>query len=108
MHHVVDVMINVIFFTKLACEGQTGEVLQPVPVNRVYIKPNDEGGEESDVGQQGHKDEDAFIVLVKFPKGDVGQKGKGEQQATDKAKDMGDVVDPGQKATEEEEEDDTE
>lgn len=42
VNHVVDVMVNVIFLTKLICEREAGEVLQPVPVNRINIKPNNE------------------------------------------------------------------
>lgn len=81
-------------------------MLQPVPVNGVNIKPNDEGGEQPNVGQQWDSNEDALPVLVKSPEGDVGQDGKGEQHAAEETKDVGDVVDPRQKAAQEEEEDD--
>ncbi len=81
-------------------------MLQPVPVNRVNIKPNDEGREQPNVGQHWDSNEDTFPVLVKSPKGDVGQEGKGEQHAAEETKDVGDVVDPRQQAAQEEEEDD--
>lgn len=99
-------MVYVVLFTELAREGQAGEMLQPVPVNRVNIKPDDEGREEPDVGQHWDGDEDTFAVFVEGPEGDVGQEGEGEQQAAEEAEDVGDVVDPGQEATQEEEEDD--
>lgn len=102
MYHVVDV----VFFTELAREGQAGEVLQPVPVNRVDIKPDDEGGKQADVGKQGNSDEDPFSVLVKSPKSEIGQECKGQQHAAEKAKDVGDVVNPWEEATQEEEEHD--
>lgn len=103
---MVNVVVYVILLTKLACERQTGEMLQPVPVNWVNIKPNDEGREQADVGQQRDSNEYTFPVLVKCPEGDVGKEGKGEQQAADEAKDVGDVINPWQQATQEEEEDD--
>lgn len=82
-------------------------MLQPVPVNRVKIKPDDEGREQPDVGQHWDSNEYTFPVLVKSPEGDVGQEGKGEQHAAEETKDVGDVVDPRQEAAQEEEEDDT-
>lgn len=91
-------MVYIIILTKLACEGQAGEVLQPVPVNRVNIKPNSERGGQSNVGHQRDTNEDAFPVLVKCPKGHVGQEGKWKQQAAEETKDVGDVVNPWQKA----------
>lgn len=81
-------------------------MLQPVPVNWVNIKPNDEWRKQPDVGQHRDSNEDAFSVLVESPKGDVGQEGKGEQHATEETKDVGNIVDPRQQATQEEEEDD--
>lgn len=71
MHHVVDVVVYVVPFTELACEGQAGEMLQPVPVNWVEVKPNNERGEQPDVGQHRDSDEDALPVLVEVPEGDV-------------------------------------
>lgn len=100
VHHVVDV----VFFAELAREGQAGEVLQPVPVNWVNIKPDDKGGKQADVGKQRNSDEDPFSVLVKSPKREIGQECKRQQHATEKAKDVGDVVNPWQEATQEEEE----
>lgn len=106
MHHVINVMVNVVLLTELVCEGQAGEMLQPVPVNGINIKPNNERCKKTDVEQQRDADEDAFFVRVKGPKGDIGQEGEREQQATEETKDVGDVVDPGQEATKEQEEDD--
>ncbi|MED6293586.1 hypothetical protein CHARACLAT_011987 [Characodon lateralis] len=79
-------------------------MLQPVEVNWVNIKPNHEGREEPDVGKQGDNDDDPLAVFVKGSEGNVGQEGEGEQHASNKAKDVGDVVDPRQKAAQEEEE----
>lgn len=81
-------------------------MLQPVQVNSANIKPNDEGSEQSNVGQQRDGDEDTFPVLVECPEGDVGQEGKREQQAAEETEDVGDVVDPRQKAAQEKEEHD--
>lgn len=81
-------------------------MLQPVEVNGVNIKPNDERGEEPHVGEQRDHDEDPLAVFVKGPEGDVGQEGEGKQQAADEAEDVGDVVDPREKAAQEEEEHD--
>lgn len=106
MHHIANVVVNVVLFTELAREGQAGEMLQPVPVDRVDIKPNNEGGEQPDVGQQRDSNEDTLPVLVESPEGDVGQDGEGEQHAAEETKDVGDVVDPRQEAAQEEEEDD--
>lgn len=82
MHHIVNDMVYVIFFAELVCEGQAGEMLQPVPVNWVNIKPNDEGGEQPDVGQHRDSNEDTFSKFVKSPEGDIGQEGEGEQHTT--------------------------
>lgn len=106
VHHIVNVVVYVVLFTELVCEGQAGEMLQPVPVYWVYIKPNDEGREQPDVGQQRDSNEDAFTVCVESPECDVGQESEGEQHAAEETKNVGDIVDPRQKATQEEEEDD--
>lgn len=79
-----------------------------MPVNGIKIKPKDEGRKESNVGQQGEGNEDTFAVLVRSSKGEVGQEGEGQQQAAEEAEDVGDVIDPWQEATEEEEEHDGE
>lgn len=105
MYHIINVVVYVILFTKFACEGQAGEMLQPVPVNRVDIKPDNEGREQSDVDDQWDSNEDTFPVLVKSAKCDVGQEGKREQQTTEETKDVGNVVDPWQEAAHEEEKD---
>jgi len=99
-------MVDVVAFTELVCEGQAGQVLQPVPVDRVNVKPNDERGEQPGVDHHRDGDEDALPVLVEVPEGDVGQEGEGEQQAAEETEDVGDVVDPRQEAAQEEEEDD--
>lgn len=95
MHHVVNVLVYVILFTELACEGQAGEMLQPVPVDGVDIKPNDERREQPNVGQHRGTNEESFSVLVNSPKDDIGQESKWEQQATKKTKYVGNVVNPG-------------
>lgn len=106
MLYVVNVVVYVILLTELAREGQAGEMLQPVPVNRVNIKPNDEGGEQPDVGQHRDENEDTFPIHVESSKGDVGQEGEGEQHTAEETEDVGDVVDPRQEAAQKEEEDD--
>lgn len=106
MHHVVDVVVYVVLFAECACEGQAGEMFGPVPVNRVKVKPNDEGRAQPDVGQHRHGDEDAFSVRVKSPKGDVRQEGKGEKHAAEETKDVSNIVNPRQEAAQEEEEND--
>lgn len=77
-----------------------------MPINWVKIKPNNEGGEQSNVEQYCDNNEDSFSVCVKSPKGDVRQKGKGEQQAAEEAKNVGNVINPWQKPTQKEEQDD--
>lgn len=106
MHHVVNVLVYVVLFAEFAREGQAGEMLQPVPVDGVDVEPDDEGSEQADVDQHGRADEDALPVRVSGPEGDVGEEGEGEQQAADEAEYVRDVVDPGQEAAQEEEEDD--
>lgn len=106
VNHALNVMIDVVLLTKLIREREAGEVLQPVPINGVNVKPNNERSKQPDVGQQRHPDEDAFPVLVERTEGDVGQEGKREQQAAEEAENVGDVVDPWQKAAQKEEEDD--
>lgn len=73
-------------------------MLQPVPVDGIDIKPNDERREQPNVGQHRGTKEESFSVLVNSPKGDIGQEGKGEQQAAKEAKYVGNVVNPGQEA----------
>lgn len=77
-----------------------------MPVDGVDVEPDDEGSKQAHVGQRGHANEDALPVRVEGPEGDVGQEGEGEQQAADEAEYVRDVVDPGQEAAHEEEEDD--
>lgn len=81
-------------------------MLQPVPINGINVKPNNERRKQPDVGQQRHPDEDPFSILVKRTEGDIGQEGEREQQATEEPENVGDVVDPRQKTAQEEEEDD--
>lgn len=102
MHHVIDLVL----LAELASEGQAGEVLQPVPVDGVDVEPDEERGEQANVDQEREQDEDPLPVLVEVPEGDVGQEGEGQQQAAQEAEDVGNVVDPGQEAAQEEEEDD--
>lgn len=106
VHHIVNVVVYVVLFAERARERQAGEMFKPVPINRVKIKPNDEGREQPDVGQHRHSDEDAFSVLVKSPKGDIRQEGKGEKHAAKETKDVSNVVNPWQEAAQEEEEND--
>lgn len=80
-------------------------MLQPVPINWVNIKPNNEGREQPNVGQDCDKYQDTFPVCVKSTKGDIWQEGEGKQQATEEPKNVGDVIDPWQEATEKQEED---
>lgn len=98
-------MVDVVLFAELAGEGQAGEVLQPVPVDGVDIEPDDQRGEQAQVDQQRQQDQDTLSVLVEVAERHVGQEGEGEQQAAEEAEDVGDVVDPGQQATQEQEED---
>lgn len=79
MHHIVNVVVYVIFFTELVCEGQAGEMLQPVPIDWVKIKPNNKGGEQPNVGQYCDSNEDSFPVCVKSPKSDIWQESEGKQ-----------------------------
>lgn len=81
-------------------------MLQPVPINWVKIKPNDKGREQSNVEQYCDNNEDSLSICVKSPKGDVWQEGKRKQQAAEEAKNVGDVINPWQKATQKEEQDD--
>lgn len=104
--HVVQVVVDVVLLAELAGEGQTGEALQPVQVNGINIKPDDEGGKEPEEDQQGQSDQNPLAVHVGGPEGEVGQEGEGEQQAAQEAEDVGDVVDPGQQAAQEQEEHD--
>lgn len=104
MQHMVEAVVYIICCTERACETQTCELFHPGPVNWIYIKPNNEGRKHSNVGRQRKGSEDAFSILVKSAEGEIGQEGKGQQQATEETKDMGDVIDPWQEATDKEEE----
>lgn len=104
VQHALDVVVYIIFGTERACERQTGELLHPGPGNRINIKPNKEGRKQSNEGRQCQSSEDAFSVLVESAEGEIRQEGEGQQQAADEAKDVGDVVDPWQETTDEEEE----
>lgn len=106
VHHVVNELVYVVLLAEVAGEGQAGEVLQPVPVDGVDVEPDDKRSKQAHVDQQGHGDEDALPVRVEGPESDVGEEGEGEQQAADEAEYVRNVVDPGQEAAHEEEEDD--
>lgn len=101
---MVEAVVYIICCTERACETQTCELFHPGPVNWINIKPNNEGRKHSNVGRQRKGSEDAFSVLVKSAEGEIGQEGKGQQQAAEETKDMGDVIDPWQEATDKEEE----
>lgn len=98
-------LVQVILLTELVGEGQAGEMLDPVPVDGVHIEPDSQGGKKPCEHHQGDDDHDPLAVLVHGAEGDVGEEGKGQQEATEEAKYMCNVVYPGQETTNKEKED---
>lgn len=96
--------VIIVALAELAGERDAGKILEPGPVDGVDVEPDDEWGEKPHVHEQWQHDEDALAVLVEGAKGDVGQEGERQQQATKETKDVSDVVYPRQQTTEEEEE----
>lgn len=96
--------VVIISLAELAGEGDAGEILEPIPVDGVDVEPDDERGEQPQVHEQWQDDEHTLAILVEGAEGDVRQEGEGQQQAAEEAEDVGDVVDPRQQATEEQEE----
>lgn len=100
----VELGIQLVLLTELVSEGDAGEELAPLAANRVEVEEDHQAGQEA---QEDHLEDDdlaAFPVQVKPAKADVGQEGKGEEEATDEARDVGKVVNPGQQPKGEEEE----
>lgn len=97
--------VVIVAFAELAGKGNAGEVLKPLPVDGVDVEPDDKWGEKPNIHEQRQNDEHTFAVLVEGAEGNVGQEGEGQQQAAEEAEDVGNVVDPRQQATKEEEED---
>lgn len=100
----VEVRVQVVLLAELVCERDTGEELAPLAADGVEIEEDHQTGEKPHENQLEDDNLAAFPVQVKPSEADVGQEGKGEEEAADKTADMGKVVDPGQEAEGKEEE----
>lgn len=100
----VELGIQLILLTEFISEGDASEELTPLTADRVKVEEDHQASQEAQ--EDGLEDDDlaALAVQVKPAEADVGQEGKGEEEATDEARDVGKVVDPGQQPKGEEEE----
>lgn len=101
----VELGVQLVLLTELVREGDAGEELTPLAAHGVDVEENHQAGQQA---QEDHlEDEDlaALAVQVKLAEADVGQEGEGQEEAADEARDVSEVVDPGQQPKGEQEED---
>lgn len=99
--------VQVILLTKLVCQGNAGEQLAPLTLDGMDIKEHHEPREDAQEECEWDEDLAAFTVHVHAAKTDVGQESKRQKETGHKAADVGEVVDPGQQAEGEEEQNNT-
>lgn len=100
----VELGIQLILLTELVSKGDAGEELTPLTADRVKVEEDHQASQEA---QEDHLEDDdlaALAVQVEPAEADVGQEGKGEEETTDEARDVSEVVDPGQQPEGEQEE----
>lgn len=60
--------VQVVLLAELVCDGDAGEVLAPVTLDRVDVEEDGQGGEQSQEDQQGDADLNPLPVHVRMPK----------------------------------------
>ena len=100
----MELSIQLVLLTELVSEGDAGEELTPLAADRVEVEEDHQAGQQAQEDQLKDDDLAALAVQVELAEANVGQEGKGEEEAADEARDVGEVVDPGQQAEGEEEE----
>lgn len=78
-----------------------------MPVYGVYVEPDNKWGHQPHIDKQRQQNKSTFAVLVQGAKSDIWKESKGQEKTTEEAKDVSNVVNPGQKATGEKEENNT-
>lgn len=100
----MEVSVEVVLLAEFVREGDAGEQLAPLALDRVDVEEHHQAREEPDEHQQEDDDLTALAVQVHAAEADVGQEGEGQEEAGDEAADVGKVVDPGKQPEGEEEE----
>lgn len=100
----MELSVQLVLFTELVRERDAGEELAPFTAHRVEVEEDHQAGQQAQEDDLEDDDLAALAVQVELAKADVRQEGKGKEEAADKARDVGEVVDPGQQPKGKEEE----
>lgn len=103
-HASMKVGIEVVLLAEFVRERDAGEQFAPVTLDWVDVEEHHKARKQTDKHQQEDNDLAAFAVQVCAAEADVGQEGKGQEEARDEATNMGEIVDPGKQPKGEEEE----
>lgn len=95
--------VNVLLTAEVLGDGDAVEVLADLAVmDGGDVEEKYETDEDEHGGDEADPEEDQLSSPVVDPKGDKGHDGIGDEEAEDETKKVGVVIDPGQKAGEEE------
>lgn len=92
----MEVRIEVVLLTELVGERNAGEQLAPLTLDGRHVKEHHESREQPHEHHQEDDDLEALAIHVQAAEANVGQEGKGEEEARDESADVGEVIDPGQ------------
>ena len=95
--------VNVLFRTKIFCDGNTIEVLADLTVvDWCDVKEKDESDKDENAGEETDPQQDQLSSPLVDSEGDERQDCVRDEEAEDEAKEVGVVVDPGEESGEEE------
>lgn len=100
----VQLSIQLVLLTELVCERDAGEEFTPFTAHWVEVEEHHQAGQQAQEDDLEDDNLAALAVQVELAEADVRQEGKGKEEATDKARDVGEVVNPGQQPKGKEEE----
>ncbi len=92
--------VDILIGAEVLREGNAGEILAPLALARRHrVEHGEQGRVDQESGQQATAHENQALCPLAAPlEGDVGHEGVGEEEAGEKADDVGVVVHPGQQA----------
>lgn len=81
----VELSIQLVLLTELVSEGDAGEELTPLAADRVEVEEDHQASQQAQEDQLKDDDLAALAVQVELAEANVGQEGKGEEEAADEA-----------------------
>ena len=81
----VELSVQLVLLTELVGEGDAGEELTPLAADGVEVEEDHQASQQAQEDQLKDDDLAALAIQVEPAEADVGQEGKGEEEATDEA-----------------------